>query len=235
VDAVEINLDNEEGWRLSFEKANPISLGHAAVTTILAAMCIESRSLMARLLALIAAAIALACLLLTAARGPIIALVLCSLIYVWITKRWALVMTIVLLALPFILVEDSLVIARFSGLTADEIIEESAIYRIEVQGGAFAQFLDNPFLGSAYTELKHLTYPHNMILETTMALGMLGLLLLIPLLKNGASRAAQMARAGQYLPALLLLQYFINEMLSGSLATSTAFWTLLVVVLRSKT
>jgi O-antigen ligase len=144
-------------------------------------------------------------------------------------------MTIVLLALPFILVEDSLVIARFSGLTADEIIEESAIYRIEVQGGAFAQFLDNPFLGSAYTELMHLTYPHNMILQTTMALGMLGLLLLIPLLKNGASRAAQMARAGQYLPALLLLQYFINEMLSGSLATSTAFWTLLVVVLRSKT
>jgi O-antigen ligase len=68
--------------------------------------------------------------------------------------------------------------------------------------------------------------PHNIVLESLMAIGVVGLGLL--LLSMSASLAAtwRLLRAGSRHAwvGLIYLQYVINGMLSGSLFTDTSFW-----------
>ena len=90
--------------RLSFEKVNPISLGHAACTTVLAALVLwTDGSRLLRGLALSCAGAALWMLYLAASRGPITALVCCLATYSLARGAWAHILGILGIALRFTL------------------------------------------------------------------------------------------------------------------------------------
>lgn len=75
------------------------------------------------------------------------------------------------------------------------------------------------------------TYPHNLFIETAMALGVIGLVMLFALLAKSARAAFRLAADRKLLLPMLFAQYFVGAQLSGAIWGNSAFWavtTLLV-------
>ena len=217
------------GGRVYFEAVNPISLGHAATTTLIAVLSVSFQPMrpLRRLALLAAGAAAASTLLLAASRGPLLALVICTIAFGIATGRWRWIALITVALVSQLLSADSLLVERLSTGAEDE----SSLERLLVQGAAIAQFLDRPILGSAFTELQSLEYPHNLFIETGMALGLVGLIVMVMLIYVAGVQFVRRLRAGEVLVPLLLLQYFVAIQFSGSLWGSTSFWALMAVVL----
>lgn len=225
----------EQTRRLSFEAVNPITLGHVAVTTIIAALTILQRGQVGwrRGLAPVLIGIALTCLVLAASRAPLLVLGVCGLTYAvstgsWRTRLLLLGAALLIGAAAFLTTGgESELFVRFSEFEEDD----SSLQRLLLQANAITQFLGNPILGSAFTELEFLEYPHNLFIETGMALGVVGLAVMVMLLYVAGGQFVRRLRAGEVLVPLLLLQYFLAIQFSGSLWGSTSFWALMAVVL----
>ena len=225
----------EQTRRLSFEAVNPITLGHVAVSTVIAAVAIVQRRGRGwqRLLAPGLIGIALTCLVLAASRAPLLALGVCGLTYAlstgsWRTRFLLLGAALLIGAAAFLSTGgESELIVRFSDLEEDD----SSLQRLLLQTNAITQFLGSPILGSAFTELEFLEYPHNLFIETGMALGVVGLIFMVGLIYGAGVQFVRRLRAGEVLVPLLLLQYFLAFQFSGSLWGSAGFWALMAVVL----
>lgn len=225
----------EQTRRLSFEAVNPITLGHVAVTTIIAALAILHRGPrgLQRALAPVLMVVALTCLVLAASRAPLLVLGVCGLTYAvsagsWRTRLVLLGSALLIGLAAFISTGgESELFVRFADIEEDD----SSIQRLLLQANAITQFLGNPLLGSAFTELEFLEYPHNLFIETGMALGVVGLVVMLMLIYLAGVQFVRSLRAGKVLVPLLLLQYFLAIQFSGSLWGSTSFWALMAVVL----
>ena len=229
---------SEQTQRLSFEAVNPITLGHTAATTIIASLTHARHHRDGLRLMLLACLVgtSLACLILAASRGPLLALGVCGLAYVLLTGT--LRMSILILGIGFLVVtvtivamgEDSPLLVRFVNLDEDD----SSLQRLLLQSNAIAQFFGNPLLGSAFTELEFLEYPHNLFIETAMALGVAGLAVMSIIIFQAGAEFVRRIKVGETLVPLLLLQYFLAIQLSGSLWGAASFWAMLVVTLSNK-
>lgn len=223
--------------RLGFEAVNPITLGHVATSTILAAVTLlhYRASMVVKIFAVAMLPVALTCLVLAASRGPFLALFVSALVYIiyrgnrrtWLFVTIALGVGVVAFVASG---EGSQLLVRFEGI--DE--ERSALERLVLQGNAIAQFLDHPLLGSAFLELEFLAYPHNMFIETAMALGIMGLALMGGLLIKVSVETNRRLRTGQILVPLLLVQYFLGFQFSGALWGYATFWGLVAIVLGAR-
>ena len=223
---------SEATGRLSFEAINPITLGHAAATTLIAALCLLRQPLRAADAPLLPAgcAVAAAVLLLSASRGPVLCLAAGLLVYAAATRRWHWLLLMVAAMLPWLADPNGELWMRFASVSA---IEEdwSALERLVLQTNALEQFLSNPFLGSAFVELELQTYPHNLFIETAMALGLVGLAVLLPLLWHVVRSAVAHVKAGQLLLPLLFVQYFVGAQLSGAIYGNAALWSTAAMLL----
>jgi O-antigen ligase len=174
----------------------------------------------------------------TVSRGPILAGLLAVVILAFVKRRrqrlgpGALLLRAGLLAAGIagiaaavLYLEDTGVIDILARLT-DTFQDVASQERAQMIRGAWTQFTDNPLFGSAFVELRFMENPHNIVLESMMALGVVGLGLLL------VSMAASLAAAGDVIRAvprhawvgLIYLQYVVNGMLSGSLFTDGQFW-----------
>lgn len=99
-----------------------------------------------------------------------------------------------------------------------------------IQLNAIDQAVRNPLLGSAYTELQTGQYPHNLLLESFMALGVVGGVLLLFICLRAGFRAAVRLRLGELLLPLLFVQYFVGAQFSSSLWGAEAFWAIVVLL-----
>lgn len=112
-------------------------------------------------------------------------------------------------------------------------IDPSTSDRVRVLSEAISQFEESPLLGSAVVEYSSRFYPHNIVVESLMAGGVVAFALLSTLLFLSARSAAAILRhrdACRWL-AFLFLQFVIDSMLSGSLYFSPQFWAMSLVVL----
>lgn len=221
----------EQVGRLFFEAVNPITLAHAAVTSLLAMMCLlRHRPGVAWKVFMAGLAIgAVACLALTASRAPALVLVTGGIVYAVATGRWRL-LALVAVAGAF-LVQDQFATLqeRFTNLGT----EEAAVERLLLQTSALAQFADHPILGSAHVEPLMRGYPHNLPIETLMAMGVSGMVVLLPLIVCACWRALRLLRQGELLLALLFWQFFLAAQLSGSIYGNAAFWSVVMLALRA--
>jgi O-antigen ligase len=232
--------------RLSTEVLNPISVGHLGVTVFVVALAgLHGSRGIARVLRQLLIAASLFAVVASVSRGPILAALVLALVHVFagqmrrglslagLIGRLALIAGgIALFVLLILYLEDNAkvqVAARFAGTFADA----SARERFLLFGGAWQQFASSPFLGDAYVELRLMTYPHNLLLETLMATGIVGFALLLLVLLGAALAGARAVAAGPALewPVLLLMQFTIALMFSGSILLEGRFWALLFAVL----
>jgi O-antigen ligase len=135
----------------------------------------------------------------------------------------------------------ALVFATFGGAAGDSDnlltsrIVSSAQFdnseiRVLMQAGAIEQFLDSPWLGSAIIERQFEDYPHNAFVESLMALGIVGGLMMLGMALILLRGAVAHFRHGALLVPLLAVQYFGAAQFSGSLAASDSLWLLLALV-----
>ena len=214
--------------RLFFEALNPISIGHASTTTLIAALCLVTQKQTGSRLILIAliSAVASYTLVLSGSRGPSLALAICALIFVVKTGRWRWLILIALVMIPQIMGDDNELRQRFGTIAEDN----SAIERLLIQGNALQQFLANPFLGSAYVEIESLEYPHNIFIEAGMSMGFVGLVVLLAILWRATKKAKTLLSHGQLLVPLLFVQYLVSAQFSGALWGYSQLWVALSIL-----
>jgi O-antigen ligase len=217
--------------RLAFEALNPITLGHVAASTLLALLCLTSyrAPFPLRWIQVGIAVVAAICLMVAGSRGPILALGCAGFAYAVMSGRWRWVVGLSLVVAISLFRTETSLFERFATGGQDA----SSLERLFIQGNAILQFLGSPIYGSAYAELESLEYPHNLIIETAMALGSIGLVVLLIVLVTTAARLRREWRSRELLVPVLFVQYFIAVQLSGSIWGGTAFWVLVCILLRS--
>jgi len=232
--------------RLSTEILNPISVGHLGTSVFLVTLAglATSRGL-AKLLRMLLIVLSLVVVVASVSRGPIVAALLLAIVHVLLGQvrrglslgglllRIGMIAgAVVLFAAAIVFIESTTnaqITSRFYGGFGDASSQE----RMLLFRGAWQQFSEQPLLGHAYVELGLMTYPHNLVLETMMATGVVGLAVLLLVLLGAmlASGRVLLADARTAWPALLLLQYLIALMFSGSILLDGRFWAMLFAVL----
>lgn len=232
--------------RLSTEVLNPILVGHLGVTVFVVALAgLPGSRGIVRTLRQLLIVTSLFAVVASVSRGPILAALVLALVHVFagqmrrglsimgLIGRLALIAGgIALFVLLILYLEENAkvqVAARFAGTFGDA----SASERILLFSGAWHQFASSPLLGDAYIELRLMTYPHNLLLETLMATGVVGFALLLLVLFGAALAGARAVAASPALewPVLLLGQFTIALMFSGSILLEGRFWALVLAVL----
>lgn len=227
----ELDLTQVTG-RLSYTTINSITLGHVAASTTIAAFTLwtTARTPLLKGVLLAGAILSLTLLVLAAARGPLLALVLAAGFYLVVRGRWGAIAAVGLLMLflvPSLVAAQGLsLVRRFSNLYEDL----SVLERLDIQANAIDQFLANPLLGSAYTELISGQYPHNTFIEALMALGIAGFLVYLVIVVSSGVMAFSQLRRGAVLLPMMFIQYFINAQLSDSIWGGAAFWSVMVLL-----
>lgn len=226
-------------YRLATPVLNPISVGHLGVSVMIVALCgFAGASRVARAWRTLLVVLSVGVTVATVSRGPILAGLLAVVILAFVKRRrqrlgpGRLLLRVGLIAAgvagvaaAVLYLEDTGVIDILARLT-DTFQDVASQERAQMIRGAWTQFTDNPLLGSAFVELRFMENPHNILLESMMALGVVGLGLLL------VSMAASLAAAGDVIRTvprhawvgLIYLQYVVNGMLSGSLFTDGSFW-----------
>jgi hypothetical protein len=234
--------------RLSTTVLNPITIGYlGANMVVLSATAPFSwhrhgflwRFLGNTMLFTIAAAGALLTVA-SGSRGPMIALVLTTLVWMAISpvkrtaRSWRVLARIVIVVGGTAgLVVVALVVGELLGINPFErflwiLSDASTSYREQAVSGALLQFAGSPIIGDRVLEQTTFDYPHNVLVEALMATGVVGGLALAIYMTYAAVSSLRIIRRNvscQWLGMCCLIQLFAS-VTSGSLYLSDTFWTL---------
>jgi hypothetical protein len=223
----------ESQGRLSLGRLNAISIGHVGVTTIIAAMALyfePGHAAKWKLAALPLAGLGLACMIYSGSRGPVVSLVGAIMALLVIRRQWSLLAVVATVAMIVALNTTTI-----EGELAERILsigmDRSSLSRVEVQVFAMQQFVANPLTGSAYVELVTGSYPHNIILDAAMSLGVIGLFVMLWILVSGGIAAVRHMQAGELMLPLLSVQVVLAVQFSGAVVNSAEFWTAFALLL----
>jgi O-antigen ligase len=243
------NFVNSEGvvvdiGRLNLKALDPISIGHLGVTTaILAIWRLASRSenrpktAFAKLICVGGVFLGLALVVFSSSRGPFVALLAVVAIYL-ATRRLRRMFSVALLSAAVLgfLAQAALysdIAERYSfanRLNVSQTDDDPSIAGRELAyAGAIRQFLRSPIYGDFLEEESTHYYPHNILLEAFMFLGLLGGIPFVILLARSFVHAFRILRAGSPFGwvGLLYVQYLVGGQFSGAIYTSTALWSLI--------
>ncbi len=225
--------------RLGFTAVNPITLGNLGVTTTICGLFLLSEkdtSRMWQLLCIVAIAVGGVLAIRAGSRSALIALILCS---IWFgfqnPRRLIYLIPIATVALVLGVTQSNVVLH-----TIDTIFEGgwqydgSSLIRLEMQNIAINDFYDSPLYGKHHANpmLPSGYHPHNLFIETAMALGILGLILFSSLLIRVTFSVFRHFNRSNPLLTLLLMQQIISATFSAALWGADAFFILLALALQ---
>lgn len=221
--------------RVVMDKLNPISLGYLCSTLLLILLLKPPRKWLATLGWSVCFGLLVIAFAFSQARGQILATAALLPLLLWSQPRADRHRLLLVLALPALGVTwlslvgelsfSDLVLERFTDAGTDD----SASGRQAAWAASWLQFLEHPVLGDKVFEptLRH--YPHNIVLEALIALGIAGAALIVWHL-YASLRAVQRVLAtpgcgvvAQFV-ALFALKEIIAAMLSGAIWSDNAFW-----------
>ena len=234
-----------ETGRLEISALNPISAGHLGGSLMLIATHLflgqgsTQRFATKRVMYLAFVLVGLILLVVSGSRGAIGATAISVVIFSIAKLRrkgggLAMVFIVLLAAGSYQLatfVEDQiglLPITRLvSGLSPES--DAGASNRFQLAGDAWNQFADAPAFGSGLEELNSGDYPHNVIVESFMATGIIGGLAftLVFVMAVLTSWRLLNSTSSQNWLAPLCIQYLVGAQFSGSLWGNTVMWALI--------
>jgi hypothetical protein len=239
-----LDLKYTASGRLSTEVLNPISFGRlGASVAILSVVYLHGRnpfrcsfqSVSSSIIGYILLFFGIGVCIASASKGPLVSLAIVLVVYSiyslnGICKRLKtliaslLLLSVILVTFYFNIDTFIQPITRIA--TTFYFEDESSVERIEMIRNGWKQFLDNPISGSALVELNMGSYPHNIVVESFMATGIIGglLLLAIVIISLHASWHLIRAGTGYNWVGLLFIQCLIGEMFSGSIFCSASIW-----------
>ncbi len=221
--------------RLDTETLNPIALSQLGVTLLILVAWVakESRgiSLLSRGLLLGFAALGFAAAVAGGSRGPAVSLIITLAIFVLFRLR-----TFISAGSALIVVSLTALAAVYSELMAETVLltrMADELFKDDIRTGLMMEAIDairqHPFVGNGIEPLW--TYPHNLLVESFLVTGVFGGMGFVVVLLFALRQIPVIANSNpQYFwIALLLTQYAIAAMLTGSLYMSNVFWVLLAL------
>jgi O-antigen ligase len=223
------SVDPEQGvtYRLSFDRLNPITLGHTASLSLLSVLIgwhrWRSRWKLASLLVVPASVLVL---ILAASRGPLLAFITTTVLYCILKRYWLVLMLLagtgylVIAAMPAIDGESLFDRLR---LATELRADVTAMERLALGEIAWNELLENPLFGSGFSLPGMGGYPHNIVLESGMAMGVVGLALLLVLIGWTIWKAITglVAERGDAFAASFFIYDLISSQFSGALWAQT--------------
>jgi len=208
------------------ETVHPIVLGHIAVTNIIFSIyfILESYKLKNKIFFVSNVLISLLTLSLTDSRGPIVALFILLIFYLIfiaeLKKKQILLVGTISVALILSLI-------FFTEFYNRLVFTIHGGARIKHWSIALKQFIGSPFWGSSLEENVHKIYPHNILIESFMALGIFGGSLFLVIISKFLKEAYKILKSKNNIDkwlVLLFVQFLVSSMFSGSLITNALVW-----------
>jgi O-antigen ligase len=225
--------------RLEFQSLNAIALGHIAATTVLTGifMLLNSDSPARwRLFALATIATSSLLLVQASSRGALLSVGGGLLWFLFSRAKRAAVYGPLLVPLALIgLSQTNIFQKTLETVQGGWQNDASSRDRIDAQAVAIADFWDSPIFGMHFFNplLEAGEYPHNMVIETAMALGVVGLSVLALIFMRLMFKLFRGYNSSHSLIAMLLAQYAIGSLLSGAIWGSSSLFMLMMMALAS--
>ncbi|MFZ1744142.1 MAG: O-antigen ligase family protein [Pontixanthobacter sp.] len=216
------------GDRAAFKFLNPISISYHGLYIAAAALILIASPGGPRKILIWGAVAGLGGYLLVAggSRGPFVALVLAVGLTSIANTRTAGTYAILGIGVVVLLVAvgaPELIVQRF--LSAGD--DASSLERFNAIQLSLQAAIDHPLLGYAYIEPITGNYPHNLLIEAAMALGMVGAALMLWMEVSLIISAWRLARRGEWLLPFLAATSFANAWISGAIWGSGLFLAIL--------
>lgn len=226
-----IVIDPNVETRASLASLNSISIGYNGVFTAAAAtmLLLQVRNTMWRAVFISAIILSAYLTISAASRGPIIALFFGMAVTGLGNKRARIGLTLASLAGAAIIAFTGLpelLFERFVSAGTDA----SSVDRVYAQGLSIDAALANPWFGDAYIEPVTGIYPHNLLIESALALGIAGLLVMSWLMISMVVNSVRAATEGEMLLPFIAVAQFVNAWISAALWSSFAFYMVLWLI-----
>lgn len=213
--------------RIALEKINPIAMAHAAFAFIIFYVIVFRQSPRYFIEAAIFTPALLLIVLYTGSRGALVSGVITIALYVLLLKGtrriWMAVslIAVILIGFTYGLENFEGMIDRFDRLRG--IGDGSTQKHLQAWTGAFQQFLDHPVTGGYIIEHSTNYYPHNIYLESLMAVGLVGSVPLFVHIALAFRGAFGIIRARKFsIVKMFIALFFVRE--SIALATYSSIW-----------
>lgn len=227
-------LDNSD--RVYFERLNPISIGHAGLTTLIASYTLirfPQRKILKFAIFAVVVASAVA-MYLAAARGPAVALACCTILFPMLRPRFMTMIMCWLFLAGAVLVlattDMTPLLDRFNLTLTGTAATNSAMGRLEALASSWELFKQNALFGYG-TYLPLFGYPHNMFMEILQAMGLLGMAIFVPVFVKIAMAVKFLADRRLVLLPLLTTQAIVGAQFSGSLWGAAFLWIVVTVLI----
>ncbi|HZZ92431.1 MAG TPA: O-antigen ligase family protein [Usitatibacter sp.] len=246
--------------RFQTETLNPIAFGYLGTTLISTSlyilMCewpgyrerLRARPSLVALLSLgqmlVAPIVGVAVLYAAGSRGPVIGTMLCILVIAYFAQvkrvgKFARMFVLAACAAgALIMIEPVLdegggiLLDRLESIAIADSTNLSDTERLGLWAGAWEQFIEHPFVGSGLEEKTFRFYPHNMVLESLMATGVLGGALFLGIFVAGMIAAIRSLRwHGAGWIGLIVVAQTANAIYTGSVWGSQVYWHYLIAIL----
>lgn len=231
---------NYDPNRLMFQALNPISIGEAAGLLIITSLVIlhdKSFSRSLRFWAVLGGVVGAYLILSANSRGPIVALAMALSVFYLVRAHRILAIVLALgLAFSFGLADQAIfqdVMDRFSIVGSS--VDGSSTARLRVQLAAWEAFWEHPVFGAFYLDPTYGPgyYPHNLVIEAAMALGVLGLLAFLILLGRSILSVIRTGGSANALLKMMTVYYVVSAMFSGAIWGSPELFLIMGLTLCS--
>ena len=207
-------------------------------------LIIERRSRSQIIIGAILCSLAIPSLALGASRGPVLAILVCVAVHLYAQFRrrnfqWSLllilaaVVSLPILRYSFDLLGSNLFL-RFHNPDIQNLAHANT--RISIWKDALSQFSENPLVGAGLEVSNWQLYPHNIVIESFLATGLIGGLAFVIFLTGTWLKAIRLlcqpasARSVGWI-GLLFIHYSINGMFSQSIYSNVGFWAFGIAVI----
>jgi O-antigen ligase len=216
--------------RAVFEALNPITIGYTGLYTAAGAYVVFLISPWRTRIwvAIPAILLGLTVLVVGGSRGPLVAAGLFLAVYAFTrtTGIIALVFSVLGAFMLFNIVgQDLAIVQRFTDISGDP----SVWTRVYVQELSIDAALANPIFGSSYVEPITLAYPHNLLIESAMALGLFGFVLMAAIQIRLVLDTYFLLRNEHMLIPFIAVTSLANAYISGSLYGSANIFIVVVL------
>lgn len=225
------NSNIEVTGRLGFDSLNPVSIGYLGLYAVISSALLWPRlSRFYRYAFLLPTIVIGAYLMIQAsARGPIVGLVLC-LAAVAVRRGSVLICTSGILVVGALLFGDYLAdLALFQRIAATGS-DVSSMERFDRAAIALELMVEHPFYGYGYIDPFYYSFPHNLVIESGMALGVGGFIAMILLQVRYGKLIWSFLSSRQYYAPMIGLIGLSSAWISSTLWASVTFWTPLILL-----
>lgn len=217
--------------RLGFDSLNPVSIGYLGLYAVVSSALLWPRLRQFYRFAFLAPAILLGAYLMVqaSARGPIVGLVLCLVAVAMRRGSVLIVVSTIFVAVALVFgdyLADLSLIQRIAATGSDA----SSTERFDRAVIALELMFEYPYFGYGYIDPFYYSFPHNLLIESGMALGVGGFLVMMYLQIRYGSLIWSFLSTRQYYVPMMGLIGLSSAWISSTLWASVTFWTPLVML-----